>query len=390
MTLPTFCFIATGLFIRSGNSAKSKFIPSDDQNTVDSEGGQIIVAPFAVNTPTLVLGGIFSLTNNGTNTTNTKGFQRAIAFECAIKSVNDGSAGINTNTKFFYNLQDDGNVIPFSARAALRVLEAGCPVAIGPADSDEVRSAAPIYGSIRMPILSYAAISGSFTDQFNFPTFFRLAPSDMAEARAMATACVYFNWSLITPIFTNDAYGQSGNLAFTAAANANRVSFTCGRTIRAGETNGIQNTNDCLNSSDSNVVLLWMRTQFASQVLAAMNVPTNERITFMASDEWADIEDFNAFSLNQFPSTFLEGTLGFSPALGNRQPYIDCASGYKPGNNDLPFFDDFWEETFHCILDPNSDLPVCPPGNFMNRNVNVFTCKCNGNENLSQVPPDVK
>jgi hypothetical protein len=389
MYVVVFCLIFTGLFFRFGDLAKSKFVPSEDQNVVNDENGQITAAPFAIDTPNLVLGGIFSITDNGTNLTNSSGTQRAIAFECAIASINDGSAGINTNTKFFYNLQDDGTTIPFAVRGVLRVLEAGCPVVIGPSTSDQVTSSAPVYGAVGLPMLSYAATSDALADQFNFPTFFRLTPSDLAEARALATTCVYFNWSLITPIFTNDAYGQSGNLAFTAEANRNRVSFTCGRILRVGETNGIQNTNDCLSISDSNVVLLYMLPQSASDVLAAMFVPTNQRITFLASDAWADIEDFRQFSLGRFPPSFLEGTLAFAPSLGNRQPYLDCAAGYKPGNNDIPEFDSYWESTFHCTLDPDSNLPVCPPGSYRDRDVNFIRCKCNGSENLSQVPPDV-
>src|SRR3954451_108453 len=114
MTVPVFCFIAAGIFIRPGDSAKAKFIPSEDQNTVNDENGQVTVAPFAIDTPNMVLGAIFSLSINGTNNTNASGVQRAIAFECAVTSVNDGSAGINTNTKFFYNMQDDGSTVPFA------------------------------------------------------------------------------------------------------------------------------------------------------------------------------------------------------------------------------------------------------------------------------------
>lgn len=139
--------------------SKSKFIPSEDQNTVDDQNGQIVVSSFPVDTESLVVGGIFSLTINATRLINDSGIQRAIAFECAINSINDGSVGINMPTKFYYNIQDDGSTVPWAVRAAANLENDGCPVVIGPSSSDQVVSAAPIYGSAALPILSPAATS---------------------------------------------------------------------------------------------------------------------------------------------------------------------------------------------------------------------------------------
>lgn len=378
------------LFWAATNASKSRFIPGPDDNTVDNQNGQVIVAPFAVDTPDLVIGGIFSLSNNDTGLPNDSGVQRAIAFECAIESVNDGTIGFQMSTKFFYNIQDDGFTVPWAVRSAVRLQGDGVPVVVGPSSSDQAVSTAPVYGSVVLPILSPAATSDSLSDSISYPSFFRLVPADAAQARAIAAACVYFNWSLITPIYTSDEYGTSGSLAFSAEANRNKISFTCGRTIRPGETNGIQNTNDCLASSDSNVVLLYMAATDASNVLAEMYpVSTNARLTFLASDTWADIQDFKLFSRNRFPPSFVEGALGFAPELGNQQPYRQCASSFKPGNNDIPNFDQYWEVTFRCTLNPDSKLPECPKDSYQDRDFNRILCKCNGDENLAQVPPDV-
>lgn len=378
------------IYITTALASKSRFVPGPEDNTVDNQNGQLVVAPFAVDTSDLVIGGIFSLTNNGTRLPNDSGVQRAIAFECAIASVNDGSVGIQMPTKFYYNIQDDGFTVPWAVRAAVRLQSDGVPVVVGPSSSDQAVSAAPVYGASALPILSPAATSDALSDSVNYPSFFRLVPADVAQARAIAAACVYFNWSLITPIYTSDEYGTSGSLAFSAEANKNKISFTCGRTIRPGETNGIQNTNDCLASSDSNVVLLYMAAADASNVLATMYpVATNARLTFMASDAWADIQDFRLFSRDRFPPSFVEGTLGFAPELGNQQPYRQCASTYRPGDNDIPNFDRFWEITFRCSLNPDSKLPECPKGIYRDRDFIKIACKCNGDENLSQVPPDV-
>jgi ABC-type branched-subunit amino acid transport system substrate-binding protein len=379
------------LLLAVASATKSRFIPGPEDNTIDNQNGQLRVAPFAVDTPELVIGGIFSLSNNGTRLPNESGVQRAIAFECAIESVNNGQVGFQMPTKFFYNIQDDGSSAPWAVRAAVRLQNDGVPVVVGPSSSDQAVSTAPVYGSLALPLLSPAATSDSLSDTVNFPSFFRLVPADVAQARAIAAACVYFNWSLITPIYTSDEYGISGSLAFSAEANRNRISFTCGRTIRPGETNGIQNTNLCLDVSDSNVVLLYMAASDASNVIAEMySDESNGRLTFLASDAWADIQDFRLFSRNRFPPSFLEGALGFAPELGDQKPYRQCASTYTPGNNDIPNFDRFWEITFRCSLNPESALPDCPKGIYRDRDYTRIACKCNGDESLSQVPPDVE
>jgi ABC-type branched-subunit amino acid transport system substrate-binding protein len=371
------------------DASKSKYSVQSDQDTVDDQTDQLELMSFSKDTDSFVIGGVFALSNNGTNTANLVGMQRSIAFECAVALVN--AQKVSGMTHFYYQLQDDGNTTPFAVRGAIQALEGGVPALVGPESSDQMLSSAPVYGSYGLPIMGPASTSDALSDSLTYPSFFRMVPGDAAEAQAIAAVCVYFNWSLITPIYTTDAYGTSGSLAFSAAANANRISFTCGRSIAPGTVQGITSTNSCLSSSFSNIVLLYMSSSDAGNVLTAMyNSTSNQRLTFLASDAWADILDFSAFSLGRFPSSFIEGTLGFVPQIGDQQPYVDCASAYQPGNNDLPYFNQFWEQTFHCSLDPNSQLPGCPTGqSYQNRNVNNIACQCNGEENLSQVPPDV-
>lgn len=364
---------------------KLRYIPNDDEDTVDNQGGQVVPANLSLNDTQLVIGGIFSLTDNATGLPFDSGIQRALAFECAIRDANELSGSAFT---LFYNIQDDGNSVPFSVRSAVRLLNDGLFVIIGPSTSDEVISASSVYGTQSIPNISPAATADSLSDVTRYPSFFRLVPADSAQARAIVNAMVYFNWSLITPIYTNDQYGQSGSLAISTEANRNLVSFTCGRVIRVGETNGIENTSNCLSTSDSNVVLLYMPASDASNVLAALYpVATNSRLTFIASDTWANILDFRLFSRDRFPASFIEGTLGFAPMIGDQQPYIDCVSKLTPNNTDIPNFGAYWELIFRCRLN-QENLSACAE-NIEDRDLAAINCRCTGSENLGNIQIDV-
>lgn len=364
---------------------KLQYIPSENENTVDDQGGQVVPANLMLNDTQLVLGGIFSLTNNLTGLPFDSGIQRALAFECAIQAANDASGGAYT---LYYNIEDDGNSVPFAVRSAVRLLNEGLFVVIGPSTSDQVTSSYSAYGSLDIPNISPAATADILSDSTRYPSFFRLVPPDSAQARAIINAFVYFNWSLVTPIYTNDQYGQSGSLAINTEANRNKVSFTCGRVIRVGETNGIENTSNCLSTSDSNVVLLYMPATDAANVLAAMYpVATNSRLTFVASDTWANILDFRLFSKDRFPSSFIEGTLGFTPNIGNQQPYRKCVSKLTPDSTDIPNFEQYWELVFRCRLG-RDDLPECNE-NIEERSFATINCRCRGDEDLGDIQADV-
>ena len=374
------------LAVYGQRALKFDYIPTENDNTVDNEGGQVVPANLFLNDTQLVVGGIFSLTNNATGLPFDSGIQRALAFECAIRDSNAKSGSAYT---LFYNIQDDGNSVPFAVRAAVRLLNEGLFVVIGPSTSDQTVSAASAYGVQEIPNISPAATSDTLSDVTRYPSFFRLVPPDSAQARAIVSAMVFFNWSLITPIYTNDEYGQSGSTAISLEANRNRISFTCGRVIRVGEVNGIENTNNCLSTSDSNVVLLYMPASDAANVLAAMYpAATNSRLTFLASDTWANIRDFRLFSRDRFPSSFLEGSLGFAPDLGDQQPYIDCVRQLTPSSTDIPNFTQYWELVFRCRLE-GDDLPECPEL-IADREFAVINCRCRGNENLANIQPDVR
>jgi len=102
----------------------------------------------------------------------------------------------------------------------------------------------------------------------------------------------------------------------------------------------------------------------------------------MATDFWADYPDIQQLTQGNFPVSYLEGTIGVLPEPGDQRPLQACFSKVRPENNTLPFFVDFWELTFRCVLTEDDTLPICPK-NFTARQPDPFVnCRCRGDEDL--------
>lgn len=120
---------------------------------------------------------------------------------------------------------------------------------------------------------------------------------------------------------------------------------------------------------------------------------TNTGLTFIASDRWAVITDPQAFNTtviartgSSFPLSYLEGTMGFIPQIGQLGQYQACASVVNPENTDYPEFLDVWEDSFKCQYNASDTIPPCPPA-IEDR---TFDCRCRGDESFASLPIDVR
>ena len=119
---------------------------------------------------------------------------------------------------------------------------------------------------------------------------------------------------------------------------------------------------------------------------------TNTRLTFVASDRWALINDPIAFNTtvlkrtgSSFPLSFIKGTLAFIPQIGQLGQYRACASQVTPETADYPEFLEVWEDSFKCRYNSSDTLPPCP-SEITDR---TFECRCSGDEDFSTLPVNV-
>lgn len=382
--------LAQGQTLVSQNAtSKFKTVPGPFDDQVGSQAGQVQIPPIELNSTGFVIGGLAGLSNGPGGPVSRKGIQRAIAFTCAIDALNNNST-VNAGKTYYYYLVNDAASPPEAMNAAVLLAEKGVQMVIGASDSATTLSAASLLTSFNVTLLGPSASTVELNNQQRYPTFLRFGTSDFDQAAAIASSMVYFNWSLVTPIYTNDPYGLSGQSQFVVQAQNNRILLTCGRVINPGQLNGIQDTIRCLTSSDSSVILLWMSAENASNVISALynsNVTSLQRLTFLAVDAWSNIGDFEQFSQGRFPQSYMEGTLEFSPRLGDQSLFEECLAGIKPDNTEIPNLKEYWEQTFRCLLTDNPSVPLCPtsisarPFNY----TSTDACRCDGTESLQDI-----
>lgn len=370
---------------------KFKYLAPEDQNQIASLSGSFEIPTIPVNANNITIGALLTLTD-AKGAVDINGIQQTVAFQCAVSSLNvNGTNDGEETTSFNYRIINDASSGPISLNAAVDLLEHGVSVVVGPGTSDTATNVGALYGSYDLTTISGSATAALLADQIIYRSFLRTIPSDAEQAAAIASTMVYFNWSLVTPIYTDDTYGLSGQRQFTLQAQNNRILLTCGRVLKKGQLNGIQDTIRCLSSSQSNVVMLWMAASDASNVIASFyQNPSLERLIFIATDAWSLVQDFDAFSQGRFPLSYLTGTLGYAPKIGDQTAYRECFSGYNPGNTDIPNFDEYWQVSFRCLLGADESIyPLCPE-ELSKRNGTNINCRCTGTESTTELRPDVK
>ena len=81
---------------------------------------------------------------------------------------------------------------------------------VGTGFSSTSISVASLLRLFKIPQISYAATAATLSDKTKFDYFFRTVPQDSLQARAIADIIIYFNWTYIIVIHSDDDYGNGG------------------------------------------------------------------------------------------------------------------------------------------------------------------------------------
>lgn len=220
---------------------------------------------YYVNASSYALGGLLPITLDGVPTL--AGVQYVEAFKCQLGILNS-NRDILPHSYVTYTIRNAGvNSIPLSTGEAYEFSLEEYFMVIGPPESVQVPPIGYLYAAQNISIISPSASSIDIGNATLYPSFFRTIPSDSFQARAIAETMRLFGWNFVAALFTNDAYGTSGQVAFGVQAGRNGIKVTCSNSFTPGTLNNIKKFSDCVASSDANVVLLWSTNNEAGQNL---------------------------------------------------------------------------------------------------------------------------
>ena len=161
--------------------------------------------------------------------------------------------------------------------------------------------------------VSYLATSPLLNNRDRYKYFLRTVPPDNIQAAAMYQLALQFNWTLVSAIHSNDAYG------LFAIREFRRLTIESGKTVCIDFDESLDSsfTGDqyqqlvsrFLQDSQASVVILFSAVTVASQFLETLEkTATDRRFLFFASDTIAD----SPTTINQF-ANILSGMFAFHP-----------------------------------------------------------------------------
>ncbi|XP_040197724.1 extracellular calcium-sensing receptor-like [Rana temporaria] len=204
----------------------------------------------------------------------------------------------------------------------------------------------PLISFFFNPQISYSSTSPTLSNRKVFPSFFRTIPSDVFQSRGLANLILYFGWSWVGFLASDNDYGQLSLQAVKQELINSGACVAFIETIMTGQANrNAPHIVKVIKGSTAKVVaVLASKPEFLPVVeeLAKQNVTD---IIWIASEAWSTS---NLLSKEKYQHVLM-GTLGFAVHAGQLPGFMEYLNSLHPSKapNDL-FIIEFWEQLFSC------------------------------------------
>jgi len=326
----------------------------------------------------IVLAGLFPIHQNENGKCGQildLGIQRQEAMVFAIQRINNDHT-LLPNLTLGFDIRDTCVNQDFALHHSLHFLNVdvgrqtrqgkGISGVIGAASSQVSIYVANLLRLFEIPQISYASTARVLSDKSRYEYFFRTVPPDSQQARAMADLIYHHNWTYVSLIHTEGAYGQDGIAALKdelrKISNVSNTTFCTAADIKLSLEATTQEYDEAIDKlvehkyiSNASVVVIFGQLVTAEGVLDAFQRKriSNPRlqdkcITWIASDAWGDQIDPKYYPIAH----------GMISIIPKNQPYVefdDFFLSLNPKNNKHnPWFAEYWEKQFNCSLKSNS------------------------------------
>lgn len=336
--------------------------------------------------PTIIrIGGLFSRLNQ-VGQVYELGQYTLAAFLLAIEEINN-STTILKSIKLEYAVEDcylsSSAAITETVNLITQVFGSkGVKAFIGPDVSTEAIASASVAASFQTVQVSSSATSSALSNSLSYPYFTRTCPSDVYQAKAMASLVCQYGWRNIVTFASSDYYGTAGMASFlsefASQCSPNRVLVSVTVDINAPVIDAPSVVS--LIKLQARIFVLFMSANSASSIL---NEGFNSGLFFqgcqiIGSDAMMGPEVYQSIQPSNIP-IFLKGMLGFIPTVSYTSP---IAQQFLQNMRALPN-----------TIFPNNECSTATDGNGQSLyleptslyNNNSFTCT---GLNISSILPD--
>ena len=201
----------------------------------------------------------------------------------------------------------------------------------------------------QMPQVSYASSSPVLSNRDRYSYFYRTIPPDNIQAKVMVDIMLWFNWTHISTVYSNDAYGQPGIAELQKLAEVNEICIDINEGINDDflEDDYHALATKLVNESTANVVVLFAHEQHAQQLLEEVRkLSAERRFIWIASDGWS----LSQIVVSRFNETVV-GMYGVAPPSSLVQEFHNYLTELTIQNNRRnPWFPEIYAGYAGCKL----------------------------------------
>lgn len=238
---------------------------------------------------------------------------------------------------------------------------------IGPSSSFYTTQIAPYLAARGLTIVSVTATSPLLSNKERYPTFLRMAPSDVEQAKAIINFIVEHKWQYFGTLYSDSPYGTAGIKEIIQCAAIKRLKIAY--QIRADDSyihnekavDYIFKTFVVNNFDKVKILVAFLNPVHANAFIRAAKRFNLTGIMWIASDYWHNVDnDITGYEEYVHGAVVINFPSKPIPALNN---YFESIDIHNYDRN--PYLQRVTEETNHCFINmPNrEEYPYPCPSN---------------------------
>ncbi len=324
------------------------------------------------NRHTVLLGGLFPLSNNNDNQCGDLRLTAVEALEAMVFAIDKINAN-NTllpNVNLTFDIRDTCSIPNKALEQSLDYVQPqthnlkinetlAVSGVIGPGFFSQVSEAvASFYRLFQIPQISYGSSASDLSDRVRFDYFFRTLPSDAFLARAMADVVTQFNWSYIIALHSDDTFGTNGitiildNIFKQGNGKekciAVQISLPSGQSDEESFDSVVARMNQKWVRNASVALLYGYRSQATGIMKAIQKLLVTEPESPLQSLTWVGCE---ALRVESKYHPIVKGMMRMEYRVNGSYDFQRHFTALTPETASLnPYFRTYWETKFNCSL----------------------------------------
>ncbi|TDG39737.1 hypothetical protein AWZ03_013841 [Drosophila navojoa] len=205
-----------------------------------------------------------------------------------------------------------------------------------------------------IPQISPASTAKTLSDKSRFDLFARTVPPDTFQSVALVDIIKNFNWSYVSTIHSEGSYGEYGIEAFHKEATERHVCIAAAEKVPSAADDKVFDAiiGKLLKKPNARGVILFTRAEDARRILlAAKRANLSQPFHWVASDGWGKQQ-----KLLEGLEDIAEGAITVELQSEIIEDFDRYMMQLTPTSNKRnPWFAEYWEDTFNCVLPTSSD-----------------------------------